>query len=106
MEILGFMLGLVVIIAVVILMKKGKSNGGGGENTPSDENINLEEPSTSTIHFSDDFKSGEPIITTDHDHIITTILTYKKDSFIWVCPMCETENLSSAKKCCVCHYVK
>ncbi|MGN1165612.1 MAG: hypothetical protein ACI4S2_04195 [Lachnospiraceae bacterium] len=104
--ILIILMAVVAIVAVVIIMKKGKDKSGNSVGEVSDNKVELDKTPASTIHFSDEFKSGEPITKTDNDHTITTILISKEDSFIWVCPSCETENPLSRKKCCVCHHVK
>lgn len=90
----------IIIIAIVTGKQKGNEDTEAG-----DKKIELEKTS-STIRFSDDFKSGEPIIKKDLNHTITTILVNKEDRFVWICPCCETENPLSKSKCCLCHYTK
>lgn len=98
------LIAVIVAIVVVLMMKKNKSSDADSESF--EKKFDLDKPAPSTIHFSDDFKSGEPITTVDNNHVLTTILMCKEDPNVWVCPSCETENLLSKKYCCVCHYVK
>lgn len=94
----------VIIGIVIVVIVAGKKNGNEKAET-GDKKIELEKTS-STIRFSDDFKSGEPITKKDLNHTITTILVNKEDNFVWICPCCETENPLSKSKCCLCHYTK
>lgn len=95
-----------VAVAIVVIAVINKKNTTISKSDSFEKKIDLDKPTTSTIHFSDDFKSGDPVTTTDKNHTITTILMSKDDSFVWVCPTCETENPSSKKKCCVCYSMK
>ncbi len=91
----------IIIIAVIVLNKKFKFFKSGKD---TGEKIEMENTS-STIHFSDDFKN-KGSATIEKEHMITTILMNKEDSCVWVCPNCEVENPSSEIKCCVCNMVK
>ena len=103
---IGIVLILIAIgIFIVILFNVGKSKNKYESDKFTNKKIELEETPSSSVHFSDDFKSAEPITIKDNGHIVTTILMSKEDTSIWVCPNCETENPSSSQKCCVCHCV-
>lgn len=99
------LLAIIAVVAVVLIISKSGKNKETDE-TKSDNKIELEKSTSSTIHFSNDFKSDEPIIKKENDHVISTILRCKEDSFIWVCPTCETENPPSKHTCCVCNGTK
>lgn len=97
---------IVAIVVVYIILRKDKKTSIDKKSDYHEIHIDLDEPTSSVIHFSDDFKSGEPITRTEENHIITTILMSKEDALVWVCPTCETENPLSKKKCCVCHSIR
>lgn len=105
--ILVIVAAIVVAIVVIKMRRKLKAKSTVAEN-PNEKKIELDKQadSNSSTHFSDEFKSGEPITTINRNHTITTILVNKEDSFMWVCPSCETENPPSKQKCCVCHYAR
>ena len=74
-----------------------------GKNDNEKEIVNIEK-TTSTIHFSN--KKYEPVTITEGEHTITIIYRDKEDTFVWICPNCETENLSSRSECQVCKTTK
>lgn len=99
---IGVLLLFIIIIVLILIKNKGK-------NIPKKDEKKVEVALDNTLsgtYFSDDFLKKEPITTYDKDHVITTIYVEKEDKFIWICPNCEVENLSSKKKCCVCNYIK
>ncbi len=92
------------IIIIYFLIKRSGENSRGKGSSERTDSSGKSKPST--IHFSDDFKVNEMITTRSREHNITTILMYKENTSVWVCPICETENTALDRKCCVCHHVR
>lgn len=92
----------IVIIAIIILILIFKKSN----KKSIDTNIELEETTSSKVHFSNSFKNKESVNAIEKKHLITTIYQEEKQDSIWICPNCEVENLPSQKKCYVCHYKK
>ncbi len=96
----------IVVILVAVRVKKNLKNkkvNEKAEGSSLGSHIKIEPSGTSTVHFSDEFRSDNPIITKSENHKIKVMLKSKSDSIIWICPYCETENQTSESRCCVCY---
>ena len=95
----------VIIIGVVIAVVMASGNKKNDKPVADSPYVEVEKEGSS-IHFSDDFKSKEPILKIEKNHTIKTIYTSKEDKFMWVCSNCEVENPASKTRCCVCNCTK
>ena len=91
---LFFILAFVVVFLCIFLANKNKE---------AEKKEPMVKEMDTSIHYSDDFKEEKTVTKKDPNHTINTIYLSEEKSYTWVCPACETENLPSQKKCCVCY---
>ena len=98
-------LAVILAVVLIIVVKKRKTGNGSGSMT-KETSLNpielKEERSNTTIHYSDDFKKAASVVTSDGLHTATTLLMYKEDPSVWICPSCEAENTEAVAQCEVC----
>ena len=68
--------------------------------------VNIEPTNSRTVHYSDDFRPAKPVAIIEDNHVITSFLVAKEDSFVWKCPQCEVENPSSKDECLLCKHAR